>query len=105
MFIYRSVVKKYNEWLEFFGDVILGMVIGEIFYKCFIDVLEGKFICMCLILVKGDILVELVCEVCMGELLLLGLGELKSGGYRWSFILVDVVEVLFGVIYFDFGME
>lgn len=81
------------------------MIIGEILFKCFFIVLEGKFIRMCLILVKGDMLVELAKEVSVGELFNLGFGELKSGGYCRSFILVDVVEVILGVIYFDLGMD
>lgn len=60
---------------------------------------------MCFILVKGDILVEFVKEVSVGELFNLGFGEFKSGGYCRSLILVDVVEVILGVIYFDFGMD
>merc|ERR1712093_364162 len=41
----------------------------------------------------------------MGELLLLGPGELKSGGHRRSSILADAVEALLGAIYLDSGME
>lgn len=67
--------------------------------------MEGKLICMCLILVKGDILVELVRELDVGELMNLGLGEFKSGGYCCSFIIVDVMEVIIGVIYLEVGFE
>lgn len=102
---HRSAAKKHNERLEFLGDAILGMVIGETLYKRFTDVPEGKLTRMRSTLVKGDTLAELAREACMGELLLLGPGELKSGGHRRSSILADAVEALLGAIYLDSGME
>jgi ribonuclease-3 len=102
---HRSAAKKHNERLEFLGDAILGMVIGETLYKRFPNVPEGKLTRMRSTLVKGDTLAELAREACMGELLLLGPGELKSGGHRRSSILADAVEALLGAIYLDAGME
>ncbi|NDV92161.1 ribonuclease III [Alteromonas sp. 345S023] len=102
---HRSAAKKHNERLEFLGDAILGMVIGETLYKRFPNVPEGKLTRMRSTLVKGDTLAELAREACMGELLLLGPGELKSGGHRRSSILADAVEALLGAIYLDSGME
>lgn len=102
---HRSAAKKHNERLEFLGDAILGMVIGETLYRRFPDVPEGKLTRMRSTLVKGDTLAELAREACMGELLLLGPGELKSGGHRRSSILADAVEALLGAIYLDAGME
>lgn len=102
---HRSAAKKHNERLEFLGDAILGMVIGETLYRRFPDVPEGKLTRMRSTLVKGDTLAELAREACMGELLLLGPGELKSGGHRRSSILADAVEALLGAIYLDAGMD
>ena len=51
---HRSAAKKHNERLEFLGDAILGMVIGETLYKRFTDVPEGKLTRMRSTLVKGD---------------------------------------------------
>lgn len=61
--------------------------------------------CMCVMLVCGNMLVELVCEFDLGECLCLGLGELKSGGFCWEFILVDIMEVLIGGVFFDSNIQ
>ncbi|MDO6566183.1 ribonuclease III [Alteromonas sp. 1_MG-2023] len=102
---HRSAAKQHNERLEFLGDAILGMVIGETLFKRFPDVPEGKLTRMRSTLVKGDTLAELAREASMGELLNLGPGELKSGGHRRSSILADAVEALLGAIYLDSGMD
>lgn len=102
---HRSAAKLHNERLEFLGDAILGMVIGETLYKRFPEVPEGKLTRMRSTLVKGDTLAELAREASMGELLHLGPGELKSGGHRRSSILADAVEALLGAIYLDAGMD
>jgi len=102
---HRSAAKDHNERLEFLGDAILGMIIGETLYIRFPDVPEGKLTRMRSTLVKGDTLAELAREACMGELLNLGPGELKSGGHRRSSILADAVEALLGAIYLDSGMD
>ncbi|WP_420933339.1 ribonuclease III [Alteromonas sp. A081] len=104
-FTHRSAAKQHNERLEFLGDAILGMIIGETLYKRFPEVPEGKLTRMRSTLVKGDTLAELAREASMGELLHLGPGELKSGGHRRSSILADAVEALLGAIYLDSGME
>ena len=41
----------------------------------------------------------------MGEYLILGGGELKSGGHRRASILADAVEALIGAIYLESGMD
>lgn len=79
--IYCSVNGKYNECFEFLGDLILSFVIVDEFYCCFLKVNEGDMSCMCVILVCGNMLVELGCEFDLGDYLKLGLGELKSGGF------------------------
>jgi ribonuclease-3 len=102
---HRSAAKQHNERLEFLGDAILGMIVGETLYKRFPQEPEGKLTRMRSTLVKGDTLAELARETSMGELLKLGPGELKSGGHRRSSILADVVEAVLGAIYLDAGMD
>ena len=102
---HRSAAKQHNERLEFLGDAILGMIIGETLFKRFPTVPEGKLTRMRSTLVKGDTLAELAKEASVGELLNLGPGELKSGGHRRSSILADAVEAILGAIYLDSGMD
>ncbi len=102
---HRSAAKNHNERLEFLGDAVLGMVIGEALYKKFPKVPEGKLTRMRSTLVKGDTLAELAREAKMGELIKLGPGELKSGGSRRGSILADAVEAVLGAIYLEAGMQ
>ncbi len=101
---HRSVSKQHNERLEFLGDAILGMVIAKALYQCFPKQPEGKLTRMRSSLVKGDTLAEVAREFELGELLLLGPGELKSGGFRRDSILADAVEAIIGAIYLEAGM-
>jgi ribonuclease-3 len=102
---HRSVSKQHNERLEFLGDAILGMVIAKVLYQRFSKQPEGKLTRMRSSLVKGDTLAEVAREFKLGELLLLGPGELKSGGFRRDSILADAVEAIIGAIYLEAGMD
>ncbi|MDU0354387.1 ribonuclease III [Paraglaciecola aquimarina] len=102
---HRSANKVHNERLEFLGDAILGMVIAKALYQRFPKQPEGKLTRMRSSLVKGDTLAEVAREFELGELLLLGPGELKSGGFRRDSILADAVEAIIGAIYLEAGME
>ena len=101
---HRSASKHHNERLEFLGDAILGMVIAKALYLRFPKQPEGKLTRMRSSLVKGDTLAEVAREFELGELLLLGPGELKSGGFRRDSILADAVESIIGAIYLEAGM-
>jgi ribonuclease-3 len=54
--------------------------------------------------VNGDSLAQLAAGVALGELLTLGQGELKTGGYRRESILADALEALCGALYIDGGL-
>ncbi len=101
---HRSASKKHNERLEFLGDAVLGMVIANALFKRFPKQPEGNLTRMRSTLVKGDTLAELGVEFELGDLLFLGSGELKSGGFRRSSILADAVEAIIGAIYLESGI-
>jgi ribonuclease-3 len=81
------------------------MVIAKVLYQRFPKQPEGKLTRMRSSLVKGDTLAEVAREFELGELLLLGPGELKSGGFRRDSILADAVEAIIGAIYLEAGMD
>jgi ribonuclease-3 len=56
-------------------------------------------------LVKGETLAEIAREFDLGDDLILGEGELKSGGFRRESILADAVEAIIGAIFLDTGMN
>ncbi len=102
---HRSASKNHNERLEYLGDSVLGMVIADALYHKFPSQPEGKLTRMRSSLVKGDTLAEIGREFELGDLLILGPGELKSGGHRRDSILSDAVEAIIGAIYLESGIE
>ena len=102
---HRSASKKHNERLEFLGDAVLGMVIAKALFIQFPKQPEGNLTRMRATLVKGETLAELAKEFELGDLLKLGPGELKSGGFRRASILADAVEAIIGAIYLEAGLE
>ena len=102
---HRSAGSRHNERLEFLGDSILSLVIAEVLYHRFPNVSEGDMGRMRATLVREKTLAELAREFVLGDYLILGPGELKSGGYRRESILADTVEALIGAIYLDSNLE
>jgi ribonuclease-3 len=102
---HRSANGENNERLEFLGDSILGFVIAEWLYERFPQADEGVLSRLRASLVNQSVLAELARGFNMGDYLILGAGELKSGGYRRDSILSDVMEALIGALYLDQGMD
>ena len=98
---HRSAAKVHNERLEFLGDAILNFTIAEALYHQFPHSNEGELSRMRATLVREQTLAELAREFELGEYMLLGPGELKSGGFRRESILADCVEAVIGAISLD----
>ncbi len=98
---HRSAAKKNNERLEFLGDSVLSLVISEYLYARESKASEGELSRLRSSLVKGDKLAELAQQLQLGDYLILGSGELKSGGFRRSSILADTLEAIFGAVFLD----
>lgn len=102
---HRSYHSLNNERLEFLGDALLDLIISEALYQYFPNASEGQMTRARAALVKGDTLADIARSVDLGEHLLLGSGELKSGGFRRASILADALEAVFGAVYLDAGLE
>ena len=102
---HRSAGSRHNERLEFLGDSLLSMVIADALFHRFPKVNEGDMSRMRATLVREKTLAELAREFELGEYLILGPGELKSGGFRRESILADAVEALIGAVYLDTDIE
>jgi ribonuclease-3 len=98
---HRSAKGVHNERLEFLGDAILNFVIAQILYEMFPDSSEGELTRMRSSLVKGVTLSEIARSFNLGDYLILGPGELKSGGFKRDSILEDAIEAIIGAIYID----
>lgn len=101
---HRSVGANNNERLEFLGDAILGFVIAQQLYDAFPDADEGTLSRLRASLVNEASLAELARQHQLGDYLLLGSGELKSGGFRRDSILSDALEAIIGALFKDQGV-
>ena len=66
---------------------------------------EGQLSRLRSTLVKDTALAEIAADLGVGEFLILGSGEKKSGGQRRSSILADALEAIFGAVFLDVGLE
>ena len=98
---HRSVNNNNNERLEFLGDSILGCVISHELYLRFPLVDEGQLSRLRSSLVRGQTLAKLAKTLNLSENLVLGQGELKSGGFRRESIQADAFEAILGAIFLD----
>jgi ribonuclease-3 len=90
-----------NERLEFLGDSILNLIISNHIYQRFESADEGDLSRIRASLVKEETLAQVARQIDLGDFILLGGGELKSGGFRRASILSDALEALIGAIYLD----
>ena len=102
---HRSAGHSNNERLEYLGDAVLGMLVAEHLYHTQPSACEGDLSRLRAYLVRKDTLAELARRICLGDLLTLGPGELKSGGQRRDTILADALEAIIGALYLEGGVE
>ncbi len=102
---HRSADGPNNERLEFLGDSVLNLLLSERLYREFPGASEGDLSRLRSRLVSEEPLAEIAQAMQLGELLLLGSGELKTGGFRRQSILADAFEALCGALYLDGGLE
>lgn len=94
-----------NERLEFLGDAVLDLVISDYLYRHFPDLPEGELTKARATIVCEQTLAQHSVKLGIGEHLLLGRGELSSGGRERVSILADAFEAVIGAIYLDAGFS
>jgi ribonuclease-3 len=102
---HRSADGPNNERLEFLGDSVLNLLLSERLYREFPTATEGDLSRLRARLVSEEPLADIAQGMQLGELLRLGSGELKTGGFRRHSILADAFEALCGALYLDGGPE
>jgi ribonuclease-3 len=102
---HRSADGKHNERMEFLGDSVLGLIITTELYQRIPRASEGYLSRLRASLVNENALAGIAVELAIGDLLRLGPGELKSGGFRRKSIIADAFEALVGCIYLEQGMD
>jgi ribonuclease-3 len=102
---HRSAGSPHNERLEFLGDALLNLVVAEQLYTRWPGADEGAMTRARAELVRESTLAQLARDLGVGERLVLGPGEMKSGGHRRDSILADAVEAVIAACYLDAGFD
>ncbi len=93
-----------NEKLEFLGDSVLGLVISQYVFETFPEVTEGGLSKVKSVVVSAEVLSEKAQRLQLGDYLLLGKGEEKSGGKKRPSLLADSLEAVIGAVYLNGGL-
>jgi len=93
-----------NERLEFLGDAVLGLVVGQLLFEAHPDWREGDLTRGLHQLVDKRSLAELGRELGLGPCLRLGRTELQSQGRAKASILADALEAVIAAAYLDGGL-
>lgn len=102
---HRSCGNPNNERLEFLGDGVLNMVVAELLFHARPDVPEGDLSRLRARIVRERTLAEVARTLQLGDHVLLGPGELKSGGFLRDSILADALEAIIGAVFLDGGFD
>ena len=102
---HRSHGTRNNERLEFLGDSILNLTITQSLYDRFPEAAEGQMSRLRATQVRRSTLADVAREFNLGDYLIMGLGERKSGGFGRDSILSDTVEAIIGAISLDGGLS
>jgi ribonuclease-3 len=94
-----------NELMEFLGDAVLGLVTADLLCRQYPDYNEGQTSKIRASVVSTQSLARHAERLGLGEHILLGRGEEKSGGRAKPALLADVYEALVAALYLDGGLE
>jgi len=94
-----------NESMEFLGDSVLGFVIADMLFRQFPQHNEGQKSKLKASIVSAISLARLAEKIGLGEFLILGRGEEKTGGRRKHALIADCYEALIAAVYLDGGID
>ena len=100
----RQVQDSYQR-LEFVGDRVLALAISTMLYETYQSAEEGELARRLNHLVMRDSCAAVAVEAGLGEFIILGDGERKTGGREKAAILADVCEAVIAALYLDGGMQ
>jgi ribonuclease-3 len=101
---HRSRAAEDIESLEFLGDAVLGLVVAESLFRKFPDYTEGQKSKIKAAVVSTHSLARHAEAIRLGDHLLLGRGEEKTGGRFKQALLADAYEALIAAVYLDGGL-
>ena len=99
-----GLFRGHNERLEFLGDAVLGLVIGEKLYRDFPEHAEGELTRLRAALVRRETLSRVAKSINLGDYLYLGKGEEANGGRAKPANLAGAMEAVIAAVYLDCGL-
>ena len=94
-----------NERLEFLGDAVLGLVVGEALFLSHPEWQEGELTRVRAQLVSRQHMARVAKAIALGDHLRLSRGEDRSGLRRKSTVLSNTMEAVIGALFLDGGLE
>ena len=98
---HRSAGARNNERLEFLGDAILAFLVAEHLFNTYSDASEGKLTRLRSRVVRRESLANAARKLDVGDALVMGTGEQKTGGRERDSILAGAFEAIVGALYLD----
>ena len=103
---HRSYTKiKNNERLEFLGDAVLDLVVGEYLFFKFPNISEGELSKLRASLVSEDGFQKLAHNINLGTYIYISAAEENNKGRSKPSILSNTFEALMGAIYLESGLK
>ena len=102
---HRDTVSGHNERLEFLGDAVVTLVIGEALFRLRPDDDEGVLSARRAAIVSAQGLARIARRIDLGEALRLGEGESRRDGRTRVSLLASGLEAVVGAIYVDLGYD
>jgi ribonuclease-3 len=103
---HKSYKQPYNnERLEFLGDAVLDLIVGEYLFQEFPKFDEGKLSKMRASLVNEEGFTKLANHIGLGEQLFMSNAEENNGGRSKPSLLSNAFEAVMGAIYLEAGLE
>lgn len=94
-----------NQRLEFLGDRVLGLTISQALFEADRGAREGQLAPRFNALVRKEACAEVAEQIDLGEALMLGRSEMRSGGRRKVALLGDAMEAVIAAVYLDSGFS
>ena len=98
---HRSSGPNDNERLEFLGDALLEFIVAEHLFTVCPDATEGKLTILRSRIVRRESLAAAARRLGVGDALILGAGERRSGGRDRDSILADAFEAIVAAMFID----
>ena len=97
-------LETHYERVEFLGDAVLGLLVAHWLYRRYPEASEGELSKLKSIIVSEPVLARWARDLSVGDAMLLGVGEARSGGRRKPSLLADAMEAVLGSVFLDGGL-